>query len=223
MFGRVARRYDLLNHLLSAGLDRRWRRMAVRELPEDRHAAVLDLCGGTGDVSVELLRAGRAARVVCCDFSRPMLVLARDKFRRHGYVSRSLTVEGDGLRLPFASSAFDGATVAFGIRNLSDMDLGFREMHRVLRPGGTLVVLEFSRPHVPVLSSVYRFYLMRVLPRLGDRVSGSSGPYGYLARTITGFPDPPVLAGRIRDAGFAACAWRTLTGGIVAVHTARKA
>lgn len=223
MFGRVARRYDLLNRVLSLNLDRRWRREAVRELPQAADARVLDLCGGTGDVSVELVRAGRAGGVVCLDFSGRMLLRARRKFGRAGIAGRCRTVQGDGLRLPFGDGAFDAVTVAFGVRNLADMNAGFREMRRVLRPGGTLVVLEFSTPHAPVLSFLYRFYLRRVLPKIGDIVSGNSGPYGYLARTIAAFPDPPSLAGRVRDAGFAACGWRTLAGGIVAVHTARTA
>ena len=223
MFDRVARRYDLLNHLLSANLDRLWRRAAARELPENPGALVLDLCGGTGDLSVELARSGRAGMVVCCDFSHAMLVLAAPKFRRRKPVGCCTPLEADGLRLPFAGSAFHAVTVAFGVRNLVDMDAGFREILRVLVPGGRLVVLEFSTPTARGVSALYRFYLRRVLPRLGGRVSGNEGPYRYLARTIDEFPDPPALAGRIRDAGFAACGWNRLTGGIVATHVAFKA
>jgi demethylmenaquinone methyltransferase/2-methoxy-6-polyprenyl-1,4-benzoquinol methylase len=222
MFGRVARRYDLLNHLLSANLDRRWRRIAVSELPPDPEALVLDLCGGTGDLGLAALRAGRAARVVCCDFSHPMLVLAARKFRRHGETSRCVPLEADGLRLPFASDRFDAVTVGFGVRNFSDLGRGLEETRRILRPGGTLVVLEFSQPTAPVISGLYRFYLRRILPRLGDTVSGNTGPYAYLAGTISAFPDPPTLADRIRDVGFSACSWTTASGGIVAVHRAVK-
>lgn len=222
MFGAIARRYDLLNHLLSANLDRRWRRHAAREVPEQTVFPVLDLCGGTGDLTVELARSGRVRFVVCCDFSHPMLAFAARKFSRKKLADRCAPLEADGLRLPFADRTFDAVTVAFGIRNLLDMDAGFLEILRVLKPGGRLIVLEFSRPTAPVLSALYAFYLKKILPRLGDRVSGRTGPYRYLARTISEFPDAPALAGRIREAGFAACGWSTLSGGIVALHTALK-
>jgi demethylmenaquinone methyltransferase/2-methoxy-6-polyprenyl-1,4-benzoquinol methylase len=223
MFGAIAGRYDLLNHLLSANLDRSWRRRATAMLPDERTAKVLDLCGGTGDLSLEILRQHRAGWVLCCDFARPMLLRARRKFDRGGFGDRSALVEADALRLPFPDRSFDAVTVAFGVRNLTDLDAGLNEIRRVLVPGGTLVVLEFSTPTGPVLSRIYRAYLDRVLPRIGDAVSRRSGPYGYLARTIASFPDGPALAGRIREAGFAACEWIPLTGGIVAIHRARTA
>lgn len=218
MFGSIARRYDLLNHVLSANLDRRWRRVAIETLPEDTAARVLDLCGGTGDLTLEVVRRNRAGWAVCCDFSRPMLEIADRKFRNRGLTERATVLESDALRLPFPDRTFDAVTVAFGVRNLHDLDGGFREMLRVLRPGGSLVVLEFSTPTAPGLAGLYRLYLDRILPKLGDSVSGRTGPYGYLARTIGAFPAPDLLAGRIREAGFAGCEWRTLTGGIVAVH-----
>ena len=223
MFDGIARRYDLLNHILSLRLDFGWRRRAVDELPPDPAARVLDLCGGTGDLSVEIAARGRAGLVVCCDFSHPMLVCAMPKLRREGVVSRCLAVEADGLRLPFASASFDAVTVAFGVRNFHRLESGLREILRVLRSGGRLVVLEFSQPRAPVLSSLYRFYLLRILPIVGDRISGARGPYAYLARTVSDFCDAPALAGKIRESGFAAVGWRTLTGGIVAIHTALKA
>jgi demethylmenaquinone methyltransferase/2-methoxy-6-polyprenyl-1,4-benzoquinol methylase len=223
MFGAIAGRYDLLNHILSANRDRAWRRRAAAMLPDERTAKVLDLCGGTGDLTLEILRQERAGYVVCCDFARPMLVRAGRKFDRGRVVERSCLVEADALRLPFPDASFDAVTVAFGVRNLTDLDAGLAEILRVLAPGGTLIVLEFSTPTGPVLSRLYRLYLDRILPHLGDTVSRESGPYGYLARTIASFPDGPSLAGRIRDAGFAACEWVPLTGGIVAVHRARAA
>ncbi len=222
MFDGVAPRYDLLNHLLSANLDRSWRRRALARLERSGRGRVLDLCGGTGDLSIELIRSQRAGRVVCCDFSHAMLRAAAPKFERLELQERIVRVEADGLNLPFSEASFDAVTVAFGVRNLADMDRGFREMLRVLRPGGKLVVLEFSRPTAPLLSGLYRFYLGRVLPRIGDGVSGRTGPYGYLARTISEFPDAAELAGRIRESGFAACEWSTMTGGVVAAHTAVK-
>jgi demethylmenaquinone methyltransferase/2-methoxy-6-polyprenyl-1,4-benzoquinol methylase len=222
MFDRIAPRYDLLNHLLSANLDRGWRRAAAAEGAAGAPADVLDLCGGTGDMSLAVARESEASRIVCCDFSLPMLERAAAKFQARGARDRCLTAAADGLRLPFSDGSFDAVTVAFGVRNFSDMDAGFREIHRVLAPGGRMVVLEFSVPTGPVFGRLYRTYLTRLLPAVGDRITGHDGPYGYLARTISGFPEPPILAGRIRDAGFAACGWKTRTGGIVAIHTAIK-
>jgi len=222
MFGGIARRYDFLNRLLSLRRDVGWRRRAAREVPSGAGQCILDLCGGTGDLALELARSHPGCTVVCCDFSHPMLALATEKFARRRVADRCLAVEADGLRLPFADAAFDAVSVAFGVRNFSDMDRGLREILRVLQPGGRLVVLEFSQPHAPILSWLYRGYLRRALPFLGDRISGRDGPYGYLARTIATFPDPPGLAGRMREAGFAAVGWIGLSGGIVAIHTAFK-
>ncbi len=223
MFGSIAGRYDLLNHALSLNRDRAWRRRAARAAAVEPGARILDLCGGTGDLTLALARHWPSASVTCCDFSHPMLRVAGRKFARVGLDDRCALLEADGLRLPFAERAFDAVTVAFGVRNFADMDLGFREILRVLRPGGRLVVLEFSTPTSPVLAAVYRWYLHRVLPRVGDRASGRSGPYGYLARTIAAFPAPEALAGRIREAGFAAVGWTAMSGGIVCLHTAFKA
>lgn len=223
MFGGIARRYDLLNHLLSANLDRSWRRAAAAEACADAPGLVLDLCGGTGDLTIALARAERApTRIVCCDFSRPMLAVALPKFARLAGPVRCAAVGGDALRLPFPDETFDAITVGFGVRNLADAPAGFAEMRRVLAPGGRLVVLEFSRPTGPVLSRLYGFYLKAVVPRLGDGASGRRGPYGYLARTIADFPSPDLLAGTIREAGFDAVGWKTLSGGIVCVHTALR-
>jgi len=222
MFSRIAPRYDLLNHLLSLNLDRGWRRRAAAELRASAGETVLDLCGGTGDLALAVARAAPGATVVCCDFAHPMLRRAAPKFARAWVGGRCLLLEADGLTLPFREGSVDGITVGFGVRNLADLDAGFREMRRVLRPGGRLVVLEFSRPQGPVLSRLYRLYLGRLLPRVGDAASGASGPYGYLARTIAAWPDAPALAGRLREAGFDAVGWALLSGGIVALHTAFK-
>jgi demethylmenaquinone methyltransferase/2-methoxy-6-polyprenyl-1,4-benzoquinol methylase len=222
MFGRVARRYDLLNRLLSANLDRGWRRAAAGSLAGRAGARVLDVCCGTGDLTLAVARAEESALVVGCDFSHAMLALARAKLARAGLATRCLPVEADGLRLPFSSGAFDAVTVGFGVRNLADLDAGLREMHRVLRADGRLIVLEFSRPPGRLIGPLYRCYLTRILPAVGDGLSRSDGAYGYLARTIGEFPDPAGLAQRIREAGFTACAWRRLTAGIAAVHTGVK-
>ena len=222
MFSRIAPRYDLLNHLLSLNLDRGWRRRAAAELAAAPGETVLDLCAGTGDLTLAVARGAPSATLVCCDFAHPMLRRAGPKFVGAGVAARVLIVEADGLALPFRDGSLDGITVGFGVRNLADLDAGFREMRRVLRPGGRLIVLEFSRPQGPVLSRLYRFYLQRLLPPGGDAASGNAGPYGYLARTIAAWPDAPSLAGRLREAGFDGVGWRALTGGIVAVHTALK-
>ena len=222
MFGAIAPRYDLMNHLLSANQDRRWRRIAAREVADERGGTLLDLCGGTGDQTLELARACRPDLIVCCDFSHPMLRRALAKFARRPRADRCRVLEADGPRLPLPDGCMDAVFIAFGVRNFEDLDRGLREVHRVLRSGGRLVVLEFSTPTQPLLAGLYRFYLRWLLPRIGDGIARRQGPYGYLARTIAEFPDQARLAGRIRENGFAACGWKNLTGGIVAIHTAFK-
>jgi len=222
MFGGIAARYDLLNRLLSLGIDQYWRRRTAFLLRGHASGLVLDLCGGTGDLSRAVARHTDASRVICCDFSHPMLQRAGPKFRKSGLEGRCVSVEADGLRLPFPSDRFDAVTVAFGVRNFADRRAGFAEIARVLRENGRLLVLEFGRPTGPLFGRLYRFYLCRIVPRMGDRASGRTGPYGYLARTISDFPEPSSLAGEIREAGFAAVGWTSLTGGIVYIHDARK-
>jgi demethylmenaquinone methyltransferase/2-methoxy-6-polyprenyl-1,4-benzoquinol methylase len=223
MFGAIARRYDLLNHLLSANQDTRWRRLAAEEACRADPSRVLDLCGGTGDLSLALTRTPHGPSfIVCCDFSHAMLRLAQAKFGRRAVAGRCVNVEGDALRLPFADASFDAVTVGFGVRNVQDMPAGFREMRRVLAPGGRLVVLEFSKPSGKIMSRLYGAYLRTIVPRLGDGASGRDGPYRYLARTIAGFPEPDLLAGTLREAGFGGVGWRAHTGGNVCLHTALR-
>jgi demethylmenaquinone methyltransferase/2-methoxy-6-polyprenyl-1,4-benzoquinol methylase len=221
MFGGIARRYDLLNHLLSANLDRRWRKKACNQLPDTPSTRLLDLCGGTGDLGLEAIGQGRAGVVICADFSLPMLKIGAEKFQNQGKSNVCHPLGADGLKLPFRDRSFDAVTVGFGIRNFSDMAVGLREIRRVLRPGGVLVVLEFSTPTAPVLSNLYRFYLNRLLPWIGNRISRKEGPYSYLAATISRFPDGAALSGIILDSGFETCEWQALTGGIVAIHRAQ--
>jgi demethylmenaquinone methyltransferase / 2-methoxy-6-polyprenyl-1,4-benzoquinol methylase len=223
MFGAIAHRYDLLNRVLSLGRDAAWRRKAAAAVPdEEAGAVVLDICAGTGDLAAELARAHPGRLVVCADFSHEMLLRADAKLSRRLLAGRFALVEADALGLPFRDGTIHAATVAFGVRNFPDLAAGCREVFRVLRPGGRLVVLEFSKPEGKVLPRLYSPYLNRVLPRLGDWVSGQRGPYRYLARTIGEFPAPAALAGILREAGFAAVGWTPLTGGIVCVHTAIK-
>ena len=212
MFEGVAPRYDLLNHVLSLGIDCSWRRAVVEALELERDQRVLDLCCGTGDLALEL---ARQARCIACDFTWNMLTRARDKSRESGVPIR--VAAADTLSLPFPDGVFDAATVAFGVRNLADMPAGLREIRRVLVPGGTLAILEFSHPK-GWLRKPYRFYLNALLPQLGNLLSRKGEAYRYLAESIIGFPDPDTLVGLMLDAGFEDPSYQTLTGGIVAIH-----
>ena len=215
MFDGVAARYDLTNDVLSLGQDRRWRRaveMAVAARPGER---VLDLAAGTGTSSEPFRAAG--AEVVPCDFSLGML---REGKRRRAHLP---FVAGDAMRLPFADACFDAVTISFGLRNLHDPDAGLREMLRVTRPGGRLVVCEFSHPTWAPFRTVYVEYLMRALPPVARRVSSSPDAYVYLADSIRAWPDQRALASRIGSAGWVGVRWRNLSGGIVALHHAVRA
>ncbi len=212
MFDAVARRYDITNTVLSVGQDRLWRRAtrsALRIGPGER---VLDLAAGTAVSTAELARSG--AWCVACDFSVGML--------RAGAARRVPKVAGDATALPFGDAEFDAVTISFGLRNVVDHVAGLREMARVTRPGGRLVVCEFSTPTVPVFSTVYKEYLMRALPALARVVSSDPESYEYLAESIRAWPDQAALAGRIAEAGWSQVRWRNLTGGIVALHAAVK-
>ncbi|MBW3534061.1 MAG: class I SAM-dependent methyltransferase [Gemmatimonadetes bacterium] len=217
IFSEIAPRYDLLNHVLSLNIDRRWRRNAVDLLgwegrPEGLY---LDACAGTYDLSLELARRGAfRGRVVASDFARPMLVEGRGKLAGADVVP----VCGDALRLPFPDASFDGATVGFGVRNLADLDRGLRELARVLRPGGRLVILEFTVPPNPLLRRLYMLYFTRVLPVVGRLVSGHPWAYTYLPASVKEFPGPDALSERLLVAGFREASHRLLTGGIAALH-----
>jgi demethylmenaquinone methyltransferase/2-methoxy-6-polyprenyl-1,4-benzoquinol methylase len=216
MFGRVARRYDFLNHLLSFQTDRYWRAFTVRKLRnilDTPGARVMDLCCGTGDLTLALARGG-AARVFGSDFCRPMLEVARAK-------GATGLVEADGLQLPLAGGSLDLATVAFGFRNFANYRRGLEEMKRVIKPGGMLAVLEFSTPPNAALRALYRFYSTRLLPRIGAAVSGSGDAYRYLPESVRKFPDAGRLAEEMRAAGFRDVEFHRLTFGIVALHLGR--
>lgn len=217
IFSEIAPRYDLLNHVLSLNIDRAWRRKAVDRLGWERAAdgTFLDACAGTYDLSLELARRPQfTGRVVASDFAQPMLVVGQPKIDDH----RVLPVCGDTLRLPFEDDRFDGATVGFGVRNLSDLDRGFREFRRVLRPGSRLVVLEFTVPPNPIMRALYMFYFNRVLPVVGRIVSGHPWAYTYLPESVKEFPGPDELAERMAQAGFSDTGYRLLTFGIAAIH-----
>ncbi len=222
IFSEIAPRYDLLNHVLSMNVDRRWRRKAVDRLSADsgdRSLRVLDSCAGTYDLSLELARRpGFRGRVVASDFARPMLVEGREKLAGDPVDP----VCGDGLELPFGDDTFHGAMVAFGVRNLADVDRGVRELFRVLRPGGRLVILEFTTPPNPVMKHLYLFYFHRVLPLIGRLVSGHPWAYTYLPESVKDFPGPEELARRLSGVGFRDVDWSYLTGGIAAIHVGDK-
>jgi demethylmenaquinone methyltransferase/2-methoxy-6-polyprenyl-1,4-benzoquinol methylase len=217
MFDDVAPRYDLTNAVLSLGRDRGWRRATVAALGLRPGKTVLDLAAGTGTSSVALAATG--ARVVACDFSLGMLRVGVRRNARDGVAY----VAGDGLRLPFADGSFDAVTISFGLRNLHDLDAGLRELARVTKPGGRLVVCEFSHPVWAPFRAVYVDYLMRALPAIARRVSSNPDAYVYLAESIRAWPTQRDLAERIAGAGWAGVGWRDLTGGIVALHRATRA
>lgn len=217
MFGQVAPRYDLLNHILSFQIDKYWRRRTVSRVQPilDRPGAVvLDLACGTGDLTLALTRAGRA-RVIGSDFCHPMLTGAAAKQAR-------LLFEADALTLPVASASIDLVTCAFGFRNFVNYRRGMVEILRVLKPGGTAAILEFSTPPNPLFRALYGFYSRQVLPRIGALLSGSKDAYTYLPESVKKFPVAAVLAGEFREAGFGDVEYELLTFGIVALHLARK-
>ncbi|WP_293178877.1 bifunctional demethylmenaquinone methyltransferase/2-methoxy-6-polyprenyl-1,4-benzoquinol methylase UbiE [Oceanithermus sp.] len=220
MFGEIAPRYDLLNRLLSGGVDQRWRRLAVRLATEKAPRRILDVATGTGDVALLLKRARPEAEVVGGDFTPQMLELARAKAERAGVDVRF--VEADALALPFADASFDAITVAFGFRNFADYGRGLAEFQRVLAPGGRAVILEFPPPPKGFLGRAYRFYFWRLLPWIGGVISGKPEAYRYLPSSVERFPEPERLAEMMHAAGFAEVRWRRLTGGIAAVHVGDK-
>lgn len=218
MFASIAARYDLLNHLLSGNVDKRWRRLVVQTLSAtlaDREARILDVACGTGDLSLTLLQSGHA-QIVGIDFCRPMLDIAATKAARSSSIMRF--VEGDALELPFADRSFEAATIAFGLRNLTSVEAGIKELLRVLKPGGKVAVLEFSKPKAPVLSSIFKFYFTKLLPKLGGLISGSKSAYQYLPDSVSRFPDQLELASLMKEAGFENISFRNLTWGIAALH-----
>jgi len=221
MFSAVAPRYDFLNHLLSAGRDIAWRKAtakALRPILERRDSKVADLCCGTGDLAFELERYS-AGRVFGTDFCHPMLQLARRKARRHS----TLFLEADTLALPFPDEFLHVATIAFGFRNLASYALGLREIRRVLKPRGTLAILEFSEVRWPVFGPFFRFYFRRMLPTIGTWISGVRGPYQYLHDSVSKFPNQQVLSDLLCAEGFQNVRYANLTGGVAALHLAEKA
>ena len=220
MFSGIAKRYDLLNHLLSGNVDKRWRRIVatkVREKLPSSSSRILDVACGTGDLSLTLFEI-TGARVVGTDFCRPMLEIAAGK------TPKGLPlIEGDALALPFRDGTFEVVTIAFGLRNLASIDSGLAELRRVLKPGGWVAVLEFSRPANAVLRPLFGLYFTKVLPLLGGLISGSHGAYSYLPASVQKFPDQKQLSLLMQRAGFEQVEFENLSGGIAALHMGRRA
>jgi demethylmenaquinone methyltransferase / 2-methoxy-6-polyprenyl-1,4-benzoquinol methylase len=221
MFAEIAPSYDRLNHLLSINVDRLWRRFTVKKLKDALSrpdALALDLCCGTADLALEL---EKYARVVGCDFCHPMLVIGNEKIKTR-QVRRAFLAEGDARRLPFADRSFDVVTIAFGLRNLEDVEGGLAEIFRVLKPGGCAAALEFSRPVIPVFRQAFEFYFHNVLPHIGSLVSGSDCAYRYLPASVRAFPDQERLVEIMREVGYANVRYHNLTGGVAALHLGER-
>ncbi len=221
IFSQIAPRYDLLNHLLSFNIDKAWRRAAIATLNWEHapQGSYVDLCAGTLDVSAQLSKTkGFAGRVIGADFAEPMLRAGIGK----APTSVVSPVVADALDLPLANNAASGAIVAFGIRNVADLDRGLREVNRVLEPGARFVILEFTTPRAAFVRGFYHLYFHHALPRIGGLISGHRTAYAYLPRSVANFPIEEQLAQRMRNAGFADVTWRTLTFGIAAIHCGTK-
>ncbi|MBW1997481.1 MAG: bifunctional demethylmenaquinone methyltransferase/2-methoxy-6-polyprenyl-1,4-benzoquinol methylase UbiE [Deltaproteobacteria bacterium] len=222
-FDRVAKRYDLMNTILSFGLHHAWKRTAVRLLSPGEGDRVIDVCGGTGDLA--LLSAehlGSSGRVILYDMNRAMIDAGRPRIERSAFRDRIVFLQGDAEKISFHDSCFDAAVVGFGIRNLGHMEAGLREMHRVIKPGGKLLCLEFSNPPSSLFRALYDLYSFHVIPFLGTLVAGSRDAYSYLTESIRVFPSPEKLAALMRDIGFRKVIYKRLTMGIATVHLGKK-
>lgn len=219
MFGRIAGWYDFLNHFLSLGQDYRWRRHMIRMLNPVEDACVLDVAAGTMDVSREILRKAERSFVTALDFSLPMLQKGRHKVEKTG---RAAAVAADGRFLPLRDNSLHGATIAFGIRNILPREAAYKEILRVLKPGGRFVVLEFGTGKRRIWGGAYNLYLGRILPGIGKMFSGDGEAYGYLARTIREFPDERQLAEEMQKAGFVNVEYKAMSAGIVFLHKGEK-
>jgi len=218
MFDAVAPRYDLLNRVLSFGIDRYWRTRAVRLLADEQPARVLDVATGTADLAIKVERMLHPREVVGIDLSAEMLAYGREKLDRLGLSPRISLVQGDVEDLPFPDDAFDAALVAFGVRNFEDLEAGLRGIQRVLRPGGSLVVLEFSRPRAAPIKQLYAWYSRHILPRIGGVLSPEQSAYEYLPSSVAAFPDGPEFLDHMAASGFGDLRWEPLTFGIASLY-----
>ncbi len=220
MFDEIAPRYDLLNHTLSMNVDRLWWRRTARafqHILQRDGAYALDLCAGTGDMSMALRAAGKGAQIVALDFSHQMLQRGQEKFRKGGIQP----IEADALCLPLLDNSFDLVVSAFGFRNLANYDAGLREIYRILKPEGEVGILDFNEPG-GLWGKIYGFYFRRILPRIGRLISGVKGAYEYLPASVHKFPAPPQMMERMRAAGFSDVSWRAYTFGIAGLYRGKK-
>ena len=222
MFSRISPKYDFLNHFLSGNTDKRWRKLVTKKLEsvlDDENALVLDVACGTGDLAVELQKNAKA-KILGTDFCRPMLAIAKEKNAPENLFIPYL--EADGMNLSFADETFDAVTIAFGLRNFSNWQAGLIELHRILKVGGKLVILEFSAPVVPGFRQAFQFYFTKILPKIGGVFSGSRGAYEYLSESVARFPDQKGLLKMMLESGFSDVEYKNLTGGIAAIHLGVK-
>ncbi|MDB4109046.1 bifunctional demethylmenaquinone methyltransferase/2-methoxy-6-polyprenyl-1,4-benzoquinol methylase UbiE [Porticoccaceae bacterium] len=223
VFHSVAGKYDLMNDLMSAGVHRLWKRMTIEMSGVRRGNSVLDIAGGTGDLTAKFSRiVGPKGTVVLADINSSMLQVGRDRLMDRGVVNNVIFSQADAQYLPFPDNTFDVITIAFGLRNVTDKDMALRSMLRVLKPGGRLLVLEFSKPANPVLSKVYDTYSFSILPKLGKLFANDADSYQYLAESIRMHPDQETLQGMMDNAGFANTDFHNMTGGVVALHRGVK-
>ncbi|MFT6274826.1 MAG: demethylmenaquinone methyltransferase/2-methoxy-6-polyprenyl-1,4-benzoquinol methylase [Halioglobus sp.] len=224
VFHSVAARYDIMNDLMSGGVHRIWKRFTIELSGVRRGNAVLDIAGGTGDLAARFAEiVGDKGRVVLADINDSMLQVGRDKLIDTGKLANIEFVQADAQYLPFPDNSFDCVSIAFGLRNVTDKDMALRSMLRVLKPGGRLLVLEFSKPENELLSKAYDTYSFNVLPRIGKLVTNDSESYQYLAESIRKHPNQETLKDMMEDAGFSQCEFHNMTGGIVALHKGIKA
>ena len=224
VFDSVASRYDLMNDLMSGGIHRLWKRFTIELSAARPGQTVLDIAGGTGDLAARFSRlVGPEGKVSLADINAAMLEVGRDRLIDKGATGNIEVVQADAQALPFEDNSIDCITIAFGLRNVTDKDMALRSMLRVLRPGGRLLVLEFSKPTSPLLGKVYEQYSFQILPAMGRLIAQDADSYRYLAESIRKHPDQETLLDMMRDAGFAECQYHNMTGGIVAVHRGLKA
>lgn len=223
VFHSVAAKYDLMNDVMSLGIHRLWKRFTINCSGVRRGQRVLDLAGGTGDLTAKFSRlVGETGEVVLADINDSMLKMGREKLRNIGIIGNVSYVQANAEALPFPDNSFDCITIAFGLRNVTDKEKALRSMYRVLKPGGRLLVLEFSKPVLQPLNKVYDIYSFHILPRMGQMIAGDAESYRYLAESIRMHPDQETLKAMMEDAGFESTTYYNLTGGIVALHRGYK-
>ena len=223
VFDSVASRYDLMNDLMSGGIHRLWKRFTIELSAARPGQTILDIAGGTGDLAARFSRlVGPEGQVILADINAAMLEVGRDRLIDKGATGNIEVVQADAQALPFEDNSVDCITIAFGLRNVTDKDMALRSMLRVLRPGGRLLVLEFSKPTSPLLGKAYDQYSFQILPAMGRLIAQDAESYRYLAESIRKHPDQDTLLGMMEDAGFAECRYHNMTGGIVAVHQGFK-